>query len=87
MKKLYLGVMILTVPGCIHIHWKANVAAPETSARIQFPDWGQDSATVTGLQLKALQIAMDDFRPVGSGHSNSDDALVRCLRKIENYDA
>jgi len=86
MNKLWLGVLVFT-SGCIHIHRKATVAPPETASHVRFPDWGKDVAAVAGPQLKALQIAMDDFRPIGSGQSNSNEALVRCLQKIENYDA
>ncbi|HEX8437875.1 hypothetical protein [Archangium sp.] len=87
MKRIGLGILMIGLSGCIHIHRKAPVASPEIAARTQFPEWGKDATTVTGPQLKALQIAMDDFRPVGKGPSNNADAWARCLQRIENYDA
>lgn len=87
MKRIGLGLMIMALPGCIHIHWKAPLAHPEVAERIQFPEWGKDAATVTGPQLKALQIAMDDFRPTGTLPSWKTDELARCLQRIENHDA
>ena len=87
MKKISLGILMIALPGCMHIHREASVAPPEVAERIQFPEWDKDSATVTGSQLKALQVAMDDFRPAGWGPSKNKDDLVRCLQQIENYDA
>ncbi|HYO58096.1 hypothetical protein [Archangium sp.] len=87
MKRISLGILMIVLPGCIHIHRKASVAPPEIAERIHFPEWGKDAATVTGPQLKALQIAMDDFRPTGSGPSKNADEWARCLQRIENYDA
>jgi hypothetical protein len=78
---------MMALSGCIHIHRKAPVAPPEIAERIQFPAWGKDAATVTGPQLKALQIAMDDFRPVGKGSAWNADEWTRCLQRVENYDA
>lgn len=86
-RSVVVGLSLLLFSGCIHIHRKAPIAAPEVAERIQFPQWGKSATAVTGSQLKALQIAMDDFRPPGSGSSTHEDALVRCLQKIENYDA
>ncbi|PTL85577.1 hypothetical protein DAT35_02350 [Vitiosangium sp. GDMCC 1.1324] len=87
MKRIGLGLLLIALPGCIHIHRKAPVAKPEVSESIQFPEWGKDAATVTGPQLKAIQIAMDDFRPMGTGPSKNADEWARCLQRIENYDA
>ncbi|HYO68600.1 MAG TPA: hypothetical protein VEU33_21215 [Archangium sp.] len=89
MKRISLGILMIVLPGCIHIHRKASVAPPEVAERIQFPEWDKDSATVTGPELKALQIAMDDFRPAKLGlfPSNNTDRLAHCLQQIENYDA
>jgi hypothetical protein len=87
MKRIGLGVLMMTLPGCIHIHRTAPVAPPEVAERIQFQEWGKDAATVTGPQLKALQIAMDDFRPAGKGPAWNADEWARCLQRIESYDA
>jgi hypothetical protein len=87
MKQICLRVLMIALPGCIHIHRKAPIAPPEVSERIQFPEWGKDAATVTGPQLRALQIAMDDFRPVGTGPSGNTDEWTRCLQRVESYDA
>ncbi|WNG37349.1 hypothetical protein F0U61_29490 [Archangium violaceum] len=87
MKQIALGVLMIAFPGCIHIHRKSPVAPPEVAERIQFPDWGKDAVTVSGPQLKALQVAMDDFRPAGTGPSKNADEWAQCLQRIENYDA
>lgn len=87
MNRVGLGVFLLSFSGCIHIHRKAPVAPPQAAEHTQFPEWGKDATTVIGPQLKALQIAMDDFRPVGSGPSKSADEWSRCLSRIEAYDA
>jgi hypothetical protein len=81
--------MALTLAGCIHLNQKAPIAPPEVAERIQFPEWGKSAVPVTGPQLKALQIAMDDFRPAGtlSFWFWKTDELARCLQRIENYDA
>lgn len=76
----------LALSGCIHIHRTAAIAPAEIADRIQFPEWGKNPFTVAGPQLKALQIAMDDFRPLGSGRFNGPDDLARCLQHVENYD-
>jgi hypothetical protein len=86
MTRIGLGLLMMALTGCIHIHRKASVAPPEVAERIQFPAWGKDAATVIGPQLKALQIAMDDFRPIGTGPSWNTDEWARCLQQIENYD-
>jgi hypothetical protein len=86
-KRISLGLLMLALPGCIHLHWKAPVAPPEVAERIQFPVWGKDAATVPGPQLKAIQVAMDDFRPVGKTPAETSDEWARCLQRIENYDA
>lgn len=82
-----IGVLTLELTGCIHLHRKAPVAPPEVAASIPFPEWGQDATTtIEGPQLKALQIAMDDFRPPGKEPSGDADGLTRCLQRVENYD-
>ena len=79
---------MIALSGCIHIHRKAPVALPEAAERVQFPDWGKDAVTVIGPQLKALQIALDDFRPARLvGISKNADEWANCLHRIENYDA
>jgi hypothetical protein len=87
MKRISLGILMIFLTGCIHVHQKAPVAPLEIAERTQLPEWGKDAATVTGPQLKALQIAMDDFRPVGTRPPKNADEWSRCLQRIENYDA
>jgi hypothetical protein len=88
MKNLVLGALLLTCTGCFHIHRKPQVAPEQVAAQIQFPEWSKDATTtLTGPQLKALQIALDDFRPMGTNPSKQDDAYARCLLKLETYDA
>lgn len=87
MRRISLGVLALALTGCLHFHRKAPVAPPEVAASIEFPEWSKDAtSTVQGPQLKALQIAMDDFRPPGKKPPSDADALTRCLQRIENYD-
>jgi hypothetical protein len=87
-KALALLVLLLACTGCFHIHRKPQLASDQVAATIQFPEWSEDKTTaLTGPQLKALQTAMDDFKPPGSEVSKKDDAWTRCLSKLENYDA
>lgn len=63
------------------------MAPPEVAASIQFPEWSKETTTtLEGPELKALQIAMDDFRPPGKQPPGDAEALTRCLQRIENYD-
>jgi hypothetical protein len=88
MKSLALGALLLTCTGCFHIHRKPQIAPEQVAAKIEFPQWSQDATTtLTGPQLKALQIALDDFRPIGTEPSKTADALTSCLLKLETYDA
>ncbi len=88
MKRFCIGVLLLMCTGCSHIHRKPQVASEQEASRIQFPEWSQDATTtLTGTQLKALQIALDDFRPIGSEPSKSADASSRCLLELKTYDA
>lgn len=87
MKNLTLGALLLACTGCFHVHRKPVIAPEEIAAKIQFPEWSQDATTLAGPQLKALQIALDDFRPIGTAPSTSGDAYTRCLQKLETYDA
>ncbi|MDC0712840.1 hypothetical protein POL68_30545 [Stigmatella sp. ncwal1] len=87
-KALVLQALLLTSTGCFHVHRKPRIASEQVAATIQFPEWSQDkTTTVTGPQLRALQIAMDDFRPLGSEPSKKDDAWTQCLLNLETYDA
>jgi hypothetical protein len=87
MKKLSLGALLLACAGCFHIHRKPPIAPEQVAATIQFPEWTQDATTtLTGPQLKALQIALDDFRPIGTS-SSTKDAYASCLLKLDTYDA
>ncbi|WP_225411994.1 hypothetical protein [Stigmatella hybrida] len=88
MKVLALQALLFSCSGCFHVHRKPRVASEQVAAPIQFPEWSQDKTTaLTGPQLKALQIAMDDFKPLGSEASKTDDAWTRCLSRLESYDA
>ena len=85
MKNLSLGVLLLACTGCFHLYRKPVIAPEEVAAQIQFPEWSQDATTtLTGPQLKALQIALDDFRPIGTAPSTSGDAYTNCLRKLRD---
>ncbi|ADO68834.1 uncharacterized protein STAUR_1030 [Stigmatella aurantiaca DW4/3-1] len=80
--------ILLMGAGCFHAHKKPRIASEQVAATIQFPEWSQDkTTTVTGPQLRALQIAMDDFRPLGSEPLKKENAWTQCLLKLETYDA
>jgi hypothetical protein len=88
MNALVLLVLVCTCSGCFHVRRKPRSASEQVAATIQFPEWSEDkTTTLTGPQLKALQIAMDDFKPLGSKASGKDDAWTRCLSNLDNYDA
>lgn len=88
MKHMGLAVLFFTATGCLHLHRPAPVAPPEISQGIQFPEWSKAaSITVQGPQLKALQIAMDDFMPPGREAPRDADPMTRCLFQLATYDA
>lgn len=88
MKTLSPRVLLLACTGCFHLHRKPVVASAEVAAKVQFPEWSQEATTtLTGPQLKALQVALDDFRPLSSGLFKHGDTYTQCLQKIETYDA
>ncbi|WP_342377883.1 hypothetical protein NVS55_01125 [Myxococcus stipitatus] len=90
MKRLTLAALTLTLCGChlFRSRPKPPVAPPEVAANIQFPTWSKDSSTtVEGPQLRALQIAMEDFLPPGESPPKDADAMTRCLFTLATYDA
>ncbi|NTX37511.1 hypothetical protein HUA78_23940 [Myxococcus sp. CA033] len=90
MKRLSLCVLTLTLGGChlFRSRPQAPLAPPEVANSIQFPSWSKDgSTTVEGHQLKALQIALEDFLPPGTSPPKDADAMTRCLYTLDTYDA
>lgn len=88
MKHLGLALLLFTASGCMHLHRPAPVAPPEVAQGIQFPEWSkEDSTTVQGPQLKALQIALDDFMPPGRDAPSGADPMTQCLFRLPTYDA
>ncbi|NOJ80779.1 hypothetical protein [Myxococcus xanthus] len=88
MKPVGFIILMSLMSGCMHLRSKTPVAPPEVSAGIQFPEWTKEaSTTVDGTQLKALQLAMEDFLPPGTKPPKNADAMTQCLYRIETYDA
>jgi hypothetical protein len=89
MKALKLAALLSMTTGCgLHLHRRAPVASPEVAQTIQFPEWRKESSTtVQGPQLRALQIALDDFMPPGRKPPGDADPLTRCLFQLVTYDA
>ena len=87
MNQVGLVILMATLSGCIHWRPKAPVAPPEVAAGIQFPEWTKETTTsVEGPQLKALQIALEDFMPPGTKPPRKADAMAKCLFRLETYD-
>jgi len=83
MKQVGLVILMATLGGCIHWRPKAPVAPPEVAAGIQFPEWTKETTTsVEGPQLKALQIALEDFMPPGTKPPRKGVAAVLITQPV-----
>jgi hypothetical protein len=82
------GVLIVfMLAGCIRARPRAPVAPPEIANSIRFPEWNTDAVTtIEGPQLKALQIALEEFSPPGRKPPKGVDEETRCLLRLDTYD-
>lgn len=88
MRSFALVTVLATLAGCIHLRRPAPVAPPEVANSITFPEWSKESSqTIEGPSLRALAIAVEDFRPAGREPPKDADALTRCLMRLETFDA
>lgn len=82
-----LVALLAILTGCAHSPPKAPLAPPEVAATIQFPAWdAQATTTIEGPQLRALQIAIEDFRPLWRRPPRNADELTRCMYRLDTFD-
>jgi hypothetical protein len=87
MKRIGLVMLMATQTGCIHLRPKVRVAPPEVAEQVQFPERTKDTTTtLEGPQLKALQIALEDFMPPGTKPPRNAGAMAQCLFRLDTYD-
>ncbi len=87
MKSIILIAMMTTLSGCFLLRPRVPVAPPEVGAGIQFPEWTKETTTtLEGPQLKALQVALEDFMPLGTKPPGDADAMTQCLYRLDTYD-
>jgi hypothetical protein len=62
--------------------------APESeAAKIEFPwGWPKETVTLTGVWLRAVTMALDDFLPPEEAERPAEGELDQCLSRRENYD-
>ncbi|MBZ4335828.1 hypothetical protein NR800_28740 [Corallococcus interemptor] len=62
-------------------------APEEEAARVQFPlDLPEDAQTLAGGTVTAMQLALDDFRPLDLKPHDGATEEERCLYQRESYD-
>ncbi|MCY1040897.1 hypothetical protein OV208_06135 [Corallococcus sp. bb12-1] len=85
---LFLPVC-LVLSGCALFHRGSRPvhAPPEEAARIQFPlDLPEDAQTLAGSMVTAMQLALDDFRPLDLKPHKGATEEELCLYQRESYD-
>jgi hypothetical protein len=67
---------------------KAERAPPDEARSIRFPDNFDEGAQLTGPMMAALEVAMNDFLPLGSRvkTNDSDKSIAECLSKRSTFD-
>ena len=82
-----VGMMSLT--GCSFFRYglykKAEWAPPDVASRVKFPNSYEQGAHLDGPLVVALEAAVNDFLPPGSGPRNSEDPVSRCLSLRETF--
>jgi hypothetical protein len=61
--------------------------APETeAAKVKFP-WGtpRDRVVLSGVWLRAVTLALDDFLPAGEAEQKPENEIDACLARRENF--
>src|SRR4051794_27077807 len=60
-------------------------ASTAEAAKVEFPTSHEGSVQLTGAMLKAVDVAMNDFLPPGTGPEQEKDPVLRCLAQRETY--
>ncbi|CAM4316897.1 hypothetical protein G4177_00230 [Corallococcus sp. ZKHCc1 1396] len=79
----------LLLPACALFHRDSRPvhAPPEEAARVQFPlDLPEDAQTLTGSMVTAMQLALEDFRPLDLKPHKGATEEELCLYQRESYD-
>ncbi|WP_342378562.1 hypothetical protein NVS55_04150 [Myxococcus stipitatus] len=76
----------LSTSACVR-PWRATFAPPEEALKVEFPEWKKEGTIVLdGITLRALQIAAEDFIPVGTTPPEGADAKTICQMRWESFD-
>ncbi|RKH39070.1 hypothetical protein [Corallococcus sicarius] len=89
MKSGLLLPLCLLLPACALFHRAPRPvhAPPEEAARVQFPlDLPADAQTLPAGVVTAMQLALDDFRPLDLKPHKGATEEELCLYQRESYD-
>jgi len=84
---LLVPMSLLT--GCnlhLHLHTRAVRAPPAEAAAVRFPDSFEQATRLDGPAFRAMEIAMDEFLPLGTTVDGGFEAMTRCLSRRDTYD-
>jgi hypothetical protein len=86
---LLLLTPLILLAGCnlhLHLHERAVRAPPEESSTVRFPDSFEQATRLDGPAFRAMEIAMDEFLPLGTTIDGGFEAMTRCLSRRDTYD-
>ncbi|RKH18461.1 hypothetical protein D7Y13_07430 [Corallococcus praedator] len=79
--------LLLSACALFHRDSRPAHAPPEEAARVQFPlDLPEDARTLEGGTVTAMQLALDDFRPLDLKPHKGATEEEQCLYQRESYD-
>jgi len=69
--------------------YRPPLAPKSVAAKVKFPwGWPRERVTLTGVWLRAVTMAMDDFLPAEEAErARAEDAEAVCLARRDSYDA
>jgi hypothetical protein len=80
-----------SLTGCVllerfgyHKYQKAEMAKPEESSRIEFPDSYASGTRIDGAMMKALSVAMNDYLPPYA-RIQEEGPEFKCLARWDTY--
>lgn len=90
MKWLLLPTLAVSLAGCslFQRYPRPPRAPPEEAAQVRFPLElpAEGRQHLTGVMARAIQLADDDFRPLGAKPHRGADPLEACLYRRESFD-
>ncbi|MFL5358157.1 hypothetical protein [Archangium sp.] len=94
MKFLFPAVLLCScaLSGCVmlerfgyHRYQKAEMAPPEESAQINFPNSYEGGTRLDGAMMKALSVAMNDYLPPYIQAEKQEGPEFQCLARWDTY--